>query len=584
MIEKADGFKLPSSVLKGKREVLSALVRQVIDTGLQARKGLESRWAVLEKMYRMEKNSSGSEVFEDAETRTTPLLHSRIKRLSDTTHGALTVVSPHCQAIPYDQSQKGADVLEGAVQATLDAEEFGEYQRLALKDAALCGLGVLWLPLKEGKGVEVTHVHPGTFFCLPNISHDMRRLYAMGHMSKVPLYKLNELKAAGTIYKDADIIPDQSADVSDGASSENTVTLTDDGELPLDYQLVEVWNVLLYCQIGKRVGWWALMFAEGSSQVISCDEYDYLRPWYAIYRIHLEPSRFWPESPVANNLQSLQHMHSTLSAVLEQGGAASTVGFLILNGVLENGKKLTKIKPGMVVQQTQVGAGIGAQAVFPAIKIGDIPGILQKVEQDADAAVSIGRIATSQELNDATATEVQALQASQAQAENTYASVASGGIESVFAIVDQYWKRSYDVMQKCYGHRLDLDELLDSLEIDVEWKAAGRAPDASPAVQMQRLQALYQMAQNPMSVLSPQAVEERIIKEMGIGDVDSLKKENQDEARRSAGGPELVGAPNPEAMAAVPQGPQGAMPAQLEQGGPMQAGPDSQFAGPDSGL
>lgn len=584
MIEKADGFKLPSSVLKTRRADLSALVRQVIDTGLNARQGLEDRWSALEAMYRMEPGSSGSTVFEDVETRATPLLHSRVKRLTDTVHGALTVVSPHCSAIPYDQSQEGANILEDAVQSVLDAEEFAEHQRLALKDAALCGIGVLWLPLNESKGVEVTHVHPGTFFCLPNISHDMRRLYAMGHMSRVPLYKLAELKNQGVIYKDAAIIPDQSADVTDGASVEASVTVTEDGELPLSYQLVEIWNVLLYCQIGKEIGWWSLMFAEGTSQVLSCEKYPYGIPWYAVYRIHLEPSRFWPESPVANNLQSLQHLHSTLSAVLEQGGIASAVGALVLNGVLENGKKLTTLKPGMVIQQTQVGAGIGAQAIFPAINISSMPGILSKVEQDADAAVSIGRIATNQELNDATATEVQALQASQAQAENSYASVASAGVESVFAIIDQYWKRSYDVMQKCYGRRLDLNEVLEAKPLDVEWKAAGRAPDASPQAQIQRLGTLLQMASDPNSILDRMAVEERMIKEMGISDVKGLLKENQDEARGITAGSGMVGSAVPQAMAVSPEGAQAAGAEQPWQGGPMPPGPDSQSAGADTGF
>lgn len=536
MINKRDGFKLPASVLKSNRQKLSDLVRQVIDSGVEQRSLLRERWEVLEKMYRMEPNCSGSEVFEGQETRTTPLLHSRVKRLVDTTHGALVTVTPHCQAIPYEQSQEGADILEESVQATVDAEEFGEYQRLALRDAALCGVGVLWLPLKEGTGIELTHIHPGQFFCLPNISHDTRTLYAMGHMSKVPYHKLWDMQDRGELPKDAEFMPGNSEHtLADGSSPENTVTLIEDKELPLDYQLVEVWNVLLYCQIGNRTGWWAIMFAEDTSQVLKCEPYEYALPWYAIYRIHLEPSRFWPEVPVANNLQSLQHMHSTLSAILEQGGVASAVGILVLNGVLDGGKKLTSIKPGSVHNLTQTGAGVGAQAIFPAINISSIPGILAKVEQDADAAVAVGRIATNQELNDATATEVQALQASQAQSENAYAAIAASGLEQAFAITAGYWRDSYDTMQKVYGRRIDIEELVKVSSMDVEWKAAGRAPDATPQAQMQKLQALYQLAQNPMSVLDPAKVEERIVREMGLGDIDDLLKKEQDDYSASAG-------------------------------------------------
>jgi hypothetical protein len=358
----------------------------------------------------------------------------------------------------------------------------------------------------------------------------------------------------GELPKDAEFMPGNSEHtLADGSSPENTVTLIEDKELPLDYQLVEIWNVLLYCQIGDRKGWWSIMFAEDTSQVLKCEPYEYSLPWYAIYRIHLEPSRFWPEVPVANNLQSLQHMHSTLSAILEQGGIASAVGMLIINGVLTNGQKLTSIKPGAVVNLTQTGAGVGSQAIFPAINVQSIPGILAKIEQDADAAVAIGRIATNQELNDATATEVQALQASQAQAENAYAAIAAAGLEQVFAVVAGYWRDSYDTMQSVYGNRVDLDELVQVAGMDVEWKAAGRAPDATPQAQMQKLQALYQLAQNPMSVLDSMKVEERIVREMGLGDIDELLKEKQDDYAGSAGMVDPAGAQGVPGMAQGPQ-------------------------------
>jgi hypothetical protein len=46
--------------------------------------------------------------------------------------------------------------------------------------------------------------------------------------------------------------------------------------------------------------------------------------------------------------------------------------------------------------------------------------------------------------------------------------------------------------------------------------------------QLQKMQALYQLAQNPASQLSPEKVEMAIIENMGISNIDSLLKENDE--------------------------------------------------------
>jgi hypothetical protein len=95
-----------------------------------------------------------------------------------------------------------------------------------------------------------------------------------------------------------------------------------------------------------------------------------------------------------------------------------------------------------------------------------------------------------------------------------------------------------------YQGKVDKEDLLKALEADVDFKAAGRAADASPQAQLQKMQALYQLAQNPASQLSPEKVEMAIIENMGISNIDSLLKENDERYQNQQGGPaQLVGGP-----------------------------------------
>ena len=529
-----EGFELPQSVLKADTKPLDSLLQSLLDAGISAREGLRARWETLEAMYRMEPDTCQTTIFEGQEVRTTPLIASRVDRLADNVQAALMGVNPHCQALPYEQSQQKADDLEAAVQSVMDAEGFAEYQRLALRDAPLCGMGIVWCPINEN-GVQFQSVHPGQFVMMPNISHDMRQCYFIGNLTRIPYFKLLQLQSQGKIRKDAQFIPGSSSlENQDGSSVNQSVSLADDAMVPQDFQTCSVWQLLIYCKIGKREGWWSVMFSDDSRTTLAIHPYEYSLPWYAVYRIHFEPGRFWPECPRANRLQALQNVHSVLTGILEQGGAASTTGILVLNGVLKGGEKMTGYKPGAVYQVTATGAGPVSSAIFPAINIGVVPGILEKVEQDADTAIGVTRTGTGQELNNATATEVQALQATQAQAENTYANCAAIGLESIAGIIHEYLRKSWATMENAYGLRFK-DTLSQCVDLDVEWKASGKVPDSGPQAQMQKMQAAYQLSQNPNSILDQAAVERRIIENLGLGNIDDLLKENQDYAEQNQG-------------------------------------------------
>jgi len=548
-------YKLKKSVLTKDIQVLDAMIAQFIDSGINLKAGVRDRWEVLEAMYRQDVGSSGLPVFEKNETRATPLFKSRAKRLVDATHAALTGAQPYCQAIPYAQSQNKADEREKAVQAVVDTSRYAEYQRLAILDAAMCGLGVIWSPLTE-KGVVHHHVHPGRVIVLPNISHDFGTVFCIGHMVQIPAFELMQMQEEGKIRKEFEILPSSTEfTLSDGGSDDN---LSDNNsiDLPNDFQNVEVWRLLVKLNIGGEMCWWNVWYSHDQSRVMSIEKYPFKMPWYTVYRLHYEPSRFWPEVPVMQSLQAIQHQHSTLSAVMEQGAVASAVGVLAVNGTLMNGKDLKTFSPGDIIQTSGLSPN-QISAIFPAINLTAVPPAIQKLEADADAALGVTKTATGQELNDATATEVQALQAAQAQTENAYASCAADGLEAHFELIDSYWVDAWETMYSVYGHKVDEQLLVKAIKIQVEWKASGRSADAGPAAQMQKLQSLFQLAQNPMSALDPMKVEERIIMELGITNHEDLLKKNQDgQTGQGPPAPMVAGQGWPQGLPAVPPGTQ----------------------------
>lgn len=515
-------YDIPASVLDKDRDQLEALLDQLLDQALHEVKGaLPDRWTAVEAMYRMEPGSSGAPIFPDWEVRPTPLLPGRIDRLTNSVWAGLTASAPYCQAAPDTKDQDSADELEAGIHRAAEKGGVDEALRQAVRDAALCGVGILWAA-PGATGVTIQAIHPRRFALLPNYAPSIRESSFCGHAFYLPRWRVEELgKGAGwkSLPEGGGDDPDQlPAGYSPGHSSGTAGS----GGPGRDFEAVELWHILCRLKIGSRSGWWSMIYARSTRTLLWVEPYLLVEPWYCEVVLQSEGGRWWPSGSVGFRLQGLQHSHTQLCAIREQGTMFSAFGLMVGPEGLKN--QLTSFRPGQVLKGSP---GFPIQAIFPPFNPSISLDLIAQIESQADAAVGISRLGAGQQLTNATATEASFLRAVTEQAENSYASSAARGLERLYGVIHASFLAFPTVFRRAYGASLG-EEFWRSLNHPVRWKSAGRSMDNAPSVQMQKLQAALLMSREPGSTLDPAKTEQAVLRAMQLPlEVEQLTKNNQ---------------------------------------------------------
>jgi hypothetical protein len=495
-------FVLEDSVLGSDITRLESLLDQLLDQALSEGRGdLAQRWNAVEAMYRMDPGSSGAPIFPDWEVRPTPLMTGRVDRLTNSVWAGLTATYPYCQAIPDVKDQSGADLLEAGVQKAAERAGVDEAMRHALRDAALCGVGLIWC-LPSSEGVKVSAIHPRRFAMLPTFAPTLQEASFCGHALYLPRWQLRDLAAAKG-WRD---LPPLSEDQPDYGPRESASGLGG----PDDWAPIEVWHLLVRLQIGERKGWWSAAYARQSRTVLFVEPYDLEVPWYAEVRLHSEGGPWWPSGSVASRLQGLQHAHTQLCAIREQGTMFSAFGLMVGPEGLK--AQVTQFRPGQLLKGSP---GFPVQAIFPPFNPSISLELIAQIEQQADTAIGISRLGTGQQLSNASATEAAFLRAVTEQAENSYASVAAKGLEQVFDLLHRQFAAHSFGLRSAYGQTMD-DTFWSSVHLPVRWRSSGRSIDNAPSVQMDRLQAALALSRQPGSVLDPQKTEKAVLQALQL--------------------------------------------------------------------
>lgn len=519
-------YKLPASALDPKSDELDSVLQRLITAAELARSNQEPRWTCLKDMYMQEAGKGiGRSPFNGWDARPTSLVSSRVDRLAEAVFTGLTKSEPYCQASPLDGGQQQADDLETGIQAVVQRSGFDQAFRIALRSAALYSPGILWVRVTD-QGVKTETVSPDRFVALPAYERNVCRGHLYGHRVDMTLWEAEEMREKGGWRKEIEFAAfTQSGALSskDGASEGQIASEN-------DWQTVAIYHLLVKLQIGKRAGWWSIIYHRDQNKWLKVEEYALDRPWYVPVRLHFEPNLFWPETSPANRLQGMMHDHTTMQAIIVGGAMFKSVGVLVGGPSLKDG--FQTFQPGQLLPNP---GGTPVSAVFPPISIEEALAAKGAIEQDADAALGLSKLGTAQELDNATATETSILKGSQDMTLDAYAQHAAEALEEVFALVQHICTVHASAVQE-HAKWLGV-EFYNNLTQIVEWKASGRAADNAPSVVNQKLAALVQMSQNPNSILDPQKVEEAAIRglQIPVSDIEDLKKENQDAVGQAPG-------------------------------------------------
>lgn len=497
------GYRISLAAFQEDSDELDILLRDLVGAADDARRagGRELRWAALKAMYRMEPDSSGQRLFPEWPARCTPLLASRVDRVAESVHQGLAAKAPYCQARPLSGGTPEADQLEKGVQALAQRAGIDAALRMALRDAALYSPGFLWAALGP-RGLRIESVSPDRMVVLPSWARTTQEACLMGHRFQIARWEVEEARRKGG-WRSLDLSPG-------GGSAAGVLDQAMAGDpAQRDWQSLKLAHILIRLRAGDEDGWWSVIYSDDLGRWLKVERYPLKTPWYVPVRLTSEPHSFWPETSPANRLQHLQHLHSSLCTILEQGGMFASVGVLTGSPPLRD--KLQTFRPGQFLAASP---GTEVKAIFPPFRFEGVLAAIEKLERDADQAVGISRFGTAQELKDATATEVRVLKAAQEQAANAYASHAADALEELFSLIQETAATHASQVARS-APWLDA-AFWEAARLPVEWTSSGRALDIAPELELQRLMQAYQIASAPGSSLDLAQTEKEIVRALEL--------------------------------------------------------------------
>jgi len=217
----------------------------------------------------------------------------------------------------------------------------------------------------------------------------------------------------------------------------------------------------------------------------------------------------------------LQHMFTTMHAVMEQGSMIAAFPPIVITG----GRLSKKFKTYKVAQLIESDVPINAQGVPQQFNPGLIPAMIKMLEEEADTLLGITQLGIGQDLKQGTtATAAALLGQSQRMSQSGYMSRYAEATEPLLAYLHELGKAHYETIEHVYAAPLGRD-FLESLDQYVAWKLTAKAADENPQVQLQQSVTVLSMAEKPNSGLDYGKVEKAVLNMFRVPfDVESLMK------------------------------------------------------------
>ncbi|RZK96334.1 MAG: hypothetical protein EOO66_06560 [Methylobacterium sp.] len=492
-----------------------ALARRIvadIDAWEADLSGLRRRWDRNAEIYRVNPDYVTMQAVDGMEPYPVPL--SRIK--CDNVVG--NVRTALFAAEPYVNVESGGD-------ANLDAQRERAITKLA-KEARMERMaeGTLWCAYQYNlgilrlaavsdngiKGIEGEWLDPRHVCVYPSDESDPWRSRTFGHRFYEPMWTVERRMEEG-IYASERLFG-----TGDRRSHEPNPSASPLGEATTARRAddsPELWEVETWER--TPLGWKRLLctLARNPAKLLRAREYRYEVSRYSIWRFLNTEKGLLTEDSLAQALQGVNIAASDLFTAYVQVALGKATPMVFVIGGSLGPDRVQQFSWGTIYD----GLDEGTQIV-PISPGGDVSGLaasLEKIEQYADGVAGVSQIGSSQPLPASTsATAVNALMQGDSRGQDRLLQAATEGAEQAFRILDAIWRADYEGFVRLYGRSVRVDDpqkLTSATDITSSARTVG-----SPQVLMQKLQALWEMSQDPASALDRPKVAQRIIQALNL--------------------------------------------------------------------
>lgn len=491
-------------LLKSNKEIASAVCMRIDSYTNQSQK-IRQRWAIHRKLYLCDPSVVHMKAVEGMPPYPTSVFRQKISRLAGSLAAGFLNASPIVQVLDEGNELNNDEMIEQSLEAI---SKRGGRQRAIEQtclNAALYNVGVLritpttrqWLDSKIVGGVEWEAIDPHQFVIYPPTAPVVASASLVGTAFYLSVDEINER------IKDGEFL-DVTGKVSGGDDpnklyqNAQDIVIRDAPVYAGDGEAL-CYDVLWRANLNGELRWWHIKVLHTSTELLYIEPYDSSRPDLVVMRLSSLEDRVITEDSAALGIQGLCLLANDLLTTFAQGTLTSAIPMTWLTGAM--GQTVENYRPGSI-NQLPDGAQITSQTVpFNGTYLVTL---FELVERLIDSTIGLSRLATGQGLApSSTATEANALMASDTQAADINASVASGAIKEAFELTYEYLCRYFYDLKTRFGSLIPMEDQ-SFMKNHYEFEVTGSSTAANPTILMAKLQQDMNLAlANPNSPVDP---------------------------------------------------------------------------------
>lgn len=519
----------PSGNLKlsqEKRDDLAIKICREIDASNEAKGSLPKRWKVNEDIYHVAPGVTNLNVVEGMEPYNIPLWRPKADRIKGSLIQSLTGVYPNVQVLTEDTDSENVDALERALMSIADYARFNEVLDKNILDALNTNIGVSRVrPVEKRNGmcVQIDWVHPVNMMCYPSYFGSFEEAKTIGHRFWKLLYQVQKQMNSGDYYNEPDLVGGDDPKTAQGFGLEGLNRTNPDVSQDKRDEYIELWEVITEADIDGEYKKYICVVAYRQRKVLSVQEYIYPKPWYVDWRTNKEGGRIWPQDSIAQTVQGPQKAYSDIHTVMIHGSMQAAFPPVVMSGGTLMGKA-KQYGPAQVWETTEQ---VNVQVIpitFDPKNLGDEAA---KLEEIVDSLTGINRIGTGENLpSSTTATAIDALMSSMAEAKDNYSMAMAPSMEMTFGLIYMFLVEHFDQFKAFFGNKIP-QQSLDEIPVEIRFEASGRSGASTPSALLQKMQVAREIASNPNGEYDLAKVEDQLMQLLDLPfSVAGLKRDD----------------------------------------------------------